>query len=119
MICVHFPRLLRLFSLLLAVSIGTAPVANAQTEPAQPPAAQITPDPWPKLREIGGGKYTPYQPQGDKWDGYNFEAPAAVGVVAAGAKDQIFGAVEMTAVTDVAKVSRTVHFRDVKIEIGR
>src|SRR4029453_17243607 len=51
----------------------------------------------------------------DKWDGYNFEAHAAVGVVAAGAKDQIFGAVEMTAVTDVAKVSRTVHFRDVKI----
>ena len=60
-------------------------------------------------------KYTLYQPQVDKWDGYNFEAHAAVGVVPAGSKDQIFGAVEMTAVTDVAKVSRTVHFRDVKI----
>ena len=84
-------------------------------EQTQPPAAQITPDPWPKLREIAGVKYTLYQPQVDKWDGYNFEAHAAVGVVAAGSKDQIFGAVEMTAVTDVAKVSRTVHFRDVKI----
>ena len=40
MICVQFPRLLRLISLLLAASIGTAPVANAQTEQAQPPAAQ-------------------------------------------------------------------------------
>ena len=115
MICVQFPRLLRLLSLLLAASIGTAPVANAQTEQAPPPAAQITPDPWPKLREIAGVKYTLYQPQVDKWDGYNFEAHAAVGVVPAGSKDQIFGAVEMTAVTDVAKVSRTVHFRDVKI----
>src|SRR5262245_65913620 len=115
MICVQFPRLLRLLGLLLAASIGTIPVANAQTEQPPPPAAQITPDPWPKLREIAGVKYTLYQPQVDKWDGYNFEAHAAVGVVAAGAKDQIFGAVEMTAVTDVAKVSRTVHFRDVKI----
>ncbi len=84
-------------------------------EQTQPPAAQITPDPWPKLREIAGVKYTLYQPQVDKWDGYNFEAHAAVGVVPAGSKDQIFGAVEMTAVTDVAKVSRTVHFRNVKI----
>ena len=115
MICAQFPRLLRLLSVLLAVSIGTAPVATAQTEQSSPPAAQITPDPWPKLREIAGVKYTLYQPQVDKWDGYNFEAHSAVGVVPAGSKDQIFGAVEMTAVTEVAKVSRTVHFRDVKI----
>ena len=81
MICVQFPRLLRLLSLLLAASIGIAPVANAQPEQTQPPAAQITPDPWPKLREIAGVKYTLYQPQVDKWDGYNFEAHAAVAVV--------------------------------------
>src|SRR5262245_33011181 len=66
MICVQFPRLLRLLGLLLAASIGTIPVANAQTEQPPPPAAQITPDPWPKLREIAGVKYTLYQPQVDK-----------------------------------------------------
>jgi hypothetical protein len=101
--------------LCMVVAVGSPHAPHAQTEQAPPPAAQITPDPWPKLREIAGVKYTLYQPQVDKWDGYNFEAHAAVGVVAAGSKDQIFGAVEMTAVTDVAKVSRTVHFRDVKI----
>ena len=40
MICVQFPRLLRLLSLLLAASIGIAPVANAQPEQSPPPAAQ-------------------------------------------------------------------------------
>src|SRR5262245_37689155 len=98
----------------LVGSAGLPGAPGAQTEPA-PPAAQVTPDPWPKLREVAGVKYTLYQPQVDKWDGYNFQSHAAVGVLAPGSKDQIFGAVEMTAVTDVAKVSRTVHFRDVKI----
>ena len=45
---------------------------SAQTD-APPPAAQVTPDPWPKLFTISGTKYTLYQPQVDKWDGYNFE----------------------------------------------
>lgn len=94
---------------------GLLPAARAQSPPAPPPAAQVTPDPWPKLREIGGIKYTLYQPQLDKWDGYNFEAHAAVSVLPAGAKDPVFGAIEITALTDVAKVSRTVHFRDVRI----
>ena len=60
-------------------------------------------------------KYTIYQPQIDNWDGYNFEAHAAVSVLPAGGKEQIFGVVEISAKTAVARGSRTVHFRDVKV----
>src|SRR5262249_60728067 len=95
--------------------VGRAALAQAQKDRAPPPAAQVTPDPWPKVFTISGAKYTLYQPQVDKWDGYNFEGHAAVAVLPAGSKDPVFGAIEITAVTDVAKVSRTVHFRDVKI----
>jgi len=107
-------RLLAMALALLVVSTGAPPLSSAQTD-APPPAAQVTPDPWPKLFTISGTKYTLYQPQVDKWDGYNFEGHAAVAVLPAGSKDPVFGAIEITAVTDVAKVSRTVHFRDVKI----
>ena len=109
-------RWLSLGLTVLVVSTGLLPAAMAQSQPAPPPAAQVTPDPWPKLREIGGVKYTLYQPQLDKWDGYHFEAHAAVAVLPAGAKDPVFGAIEITAATDVAKVSRTVHFRDIRID---
>ena len=107
-------RLLAIGLALLVGSTGAPPLAHAQTG-APPPAAQVTPDPWPKVFTISGARYTLYQPQVDKWDGYNFEGHAAVAVLAAGSKDPVFGAIEITAVTDVAKVSRTVHFRDVKI----
>src|SRR5882672_4199828 len=111
----RFRRALSLGLVFLIASIGVFPPAIAQSRREPPPAAQVTPDPWPKLREMGGVKYTLYQPQLDKWDGYNFEAHAAVSVLPAGAKDPVFGAIEMTAHTEVAKVSRTVHFTDVKI----
>ncbi|HKF67018.1 MAG TPA: hypothetical protein VKB36_10825, partial [Vicinamibacterales bacterium] len=108
-------RLLALGLAALVAAVGLAALAHAQTDQAPPPAAQVTPDPWPKVFTISGAKYTLYQPQVDKWDGYNFEGHAAVAVLPAGSKDPVFGAIEITAVTDVAKVSRTVHFRDVKI----
>src|SRR5262249_21925557 len=108
-------RLLAIGLALLLASIGLLSFSHAQTDQAAPPAGQVTPDPWPKVFTISGAKYTLYQPQVDKWDGYNFEGHAAVAVLPAGSKDPVFGAVEITAVTDVAKVSRTVHFRDVKI----
>src|SRR5215813_8151439 len=107
-------RLLAISLATLVVSTGGLPLSHAQTD-APPPATQVTPDPWPKLFTMAGAKYTLYQPQVDKWDGFNFEGHAAVAVLPAGSKDPVFGAVEITAVTDVAKVSRTVHFRDVKI----
>src|SRR6267142_895438 len=111
----RFRRALSLGLVFLIASIGVFPPAIAQSRQEPPPAVQVTPDPWPKLREMGGVKYILYQPQLDKWDGHNFEAHAAVSVLPAGAKDPAFGAIEITANTDVAKVSRTVHFRDVRI----
>ena len=110
-----FRRILSLGPALLFASTGLLPAAIAQTQQEPPPAAQVTPDPWPKLREIGGVKYTLYQPQLDKWNGYDLEAHAAVAVLPVGAKDPVFGAIEITANTEVAKVSRTVHFSDIKI----
>jgi len=102
-------------ALVLATLLASPPTTTvAQDQPA-PPAVQLTPDPWPKVRQVSGWRYTLYQPQLDKWDGYNFEAHAAVSVLPAGWKDPIFGVIEITAVTDVAKVSRTVHFRNIRI----
>src|SRR5262245_65941434 len=108
-------RLLGIGLVFLVVSIGLLSFSHAQTDQAQPPAAQVTPDPWPKVFTISGAKYTLYQPQVDKWDGYSFEGHAAVAVLPAGSTDPVFGAIEITAVTDVARVSRTVHFREVKV----
>jgi hypothetical protein len=51
----------------------------------------VTPDPWPRTITVSGVKYSLYQPQLDKWDGYDLAAHAAVSVVAAGAKEPIFG----------------------------
>src|SRR5215813_4888636 len=98
-------RLLAIGLALLVASVSLLSFSHAQMDQAPPPAAQVTPDPWPKLFTISGAKYTLYQPQVDKWDGYNFEGHAAVAVLPAGAKDPISGAIEITAVTDVAKVS--------------
>ena len=109
-----FRRGLSLGLALLIASIGLLTATLAQTQ-QEPLAAQVTPDPWPKLREISGVKYTLYQPQLDQWNGYKFEAHAAVAVLPAGAKDPVFGAIEITANTEVAKVSRTVHFSDIRI----
>jgi hypothetical protein len=44
----------------------------------QPQAGEVTPDPWPRIIDEGGVKYTIFQPQLDRWDGYRFAAHAAV-----------------------------------------
>jgi hypothetical protein len=37
----------------------------AQSGNDQPPAEEVTPDPWPKITKDGGATYTIYQPQLD------------------------------------------------------
>ncbi|MGO8969457.1 MAG: hypothetical protein ACLQDQ_07785 [Myxococcaceae bacterium] len=74
---------------------------------AQAPA---TPDPWPKSAELNGTKYTIYQPQLDSWNDYVYQAHAAVSVLAPGSKDPVFGAIEFSALTEVDKQARVVHF---------
>jgi len=104
-----------LVALALAVTSSGPWIAFAQSGGAQPPAAAVTPDPWPKIVKQGGATYTVYQPQLDSWDGYNFKAHAAVSVLAAGAKDPNFGVIEVTAKTEVSRVARVVHFHDITV----
>src|SRR5215471_7290631 len=82
----------------------------------QPPADEVTPDPWPKTIKEGSTTFTLYQPQLDSWDGYLFEAHAAGSVLVAGAKDPDFGVIEITANTQVDRLSRTVHFSNIQVK---
>src|SRR5215831_14956194 len=82
----------------------------------QPPADEVTPDPWPKTIKEGSTTFTLYQPQLDSWDGYSFEAHAAGSVLVAGAKDPDFGVIEITANTQVDRLSRTVHFSNIQVK---
>src|SRR4030095_878696 len=87
----------------------------AQQGTADAPAAPPSPDPWPKTAQSGGATSSMSQPQLDDWDQYHLSAHAAVSVLAAGAKDPVFGVVEITARTHVSHSTRTVDFRDIKV----
>jgi hypothetical protein len=88
---------------------------SAQSSGGQPPASEVTPDPWPKIIVENGVKYTMYQPQLDSWDGYHLAAHAAVSVLPADAKEPDFGVIEISAKTHVHRVFRTVNFHDIEI----
>lgn len=79
------------------------------------PARADSADPWPKSSVVGGATYTLYQPQLEKWDGFNFVGHAALSVQPSGAQQPIFGAMNFTATTEVNKVTRMVHFENLKI----
>jgi hypothetical protein len=91
----------------------------AKSAASQPPASEVTPDPWPKTMNLrgssGSATYTMYQPQLDNWDGYRIGAHAAVSVLPPGEKEPVFGVVDITANTHVEKQSRTVDFQDIEI----
>jgi hypothetical protein len=99
------------------VGAGLTLHGAAERQPGeQPPtASEVTPDPWPKAIEVGGAKYSIYQPQVDSWDGYFFQAHAAVSVLPAGSKDQDFGMIEILATTLVDRVARSVTFEDIQV----
>jgi hypothetical protein len=79
-------------------------------------AAPAGPDPWPKSADVNGTRFTVYQPQLDTWDGYRFEAHAAVSVLPPGITEPVFGVIQVTASTLVDRRSRTVQFKDLKVE---
>ena len=81
----------------------------------EPPASEVTPDPWPKTAEFAGTRYTIYQPQLDSWDDYNYQAHAAVQVLPTGSKDPVFGVVEITAYTIVDRPGRVVYIEGATI----
>jgi hypothetical protein len=101
--------------------LATTPLTPAQVPAASPPppAAAVTPDPWPKSLRTDGATFTIYQPQLDSWDGYRIAAHAAVSVLPDGAKDPVFGVVDLTAVTVVDRVGRSVSFQDIQVKGAR
>ena len=98
---------------LLAPAPSAPSLLLAQAAP--PAAAPAAPDPWPKSAEVGGAKYTMYQPQLDSWDNYNYRAHSAVSVLPPGSKDPVFGVVEFSATTVVEKQAKAVHFENLKV----
>jgi hypothetical protein len=97
----------------LLVLYGPVP---AFSQKGQNAAAPSGPDPWPKSADVNGTQFTVYQPQLDTWDGYRFEAHAAVSVLPPGYTEPIFGVINVTAATLVDRLSRTVQFTDLKVE---
>lgn len=77
--------------------------------------AQDSADPWPKTQMVNGTTITLFQPQLQKWDGFNYTGQAALSVQPSGATQPIYGSMTFTANTHVNKVSRTVHFDNLKI----
>ena len=110
--CAFIKVVFVLLSAFLVLSFLETPVFSQEE---QPPAEVVTPDPWPKIVDEGGAKYTIYQPQLDKWDGYLLNAHAAVSVLPAGAKGPVFGVLELTAYTIVDRQARTVSILDITV----
>jgi hypothetical protein len=90
-------------------------VMGGMAEPAPAAAAAETGDRWPRSAQQDGATYTIYQPQIDSWDGAGMAAHAAVSVQAAGAPAPVFGAITLTAKTQVDRTARTVYFSDTAI----
>ncbi|HET8732369.1 MAG TPA: hypothetical protein VFM45_01230, partial [Anaeromyxobacteraceae bacterium] len=112
----HFAPSLLAFLVLFALpaAAGAQPSPPAGPGP-QPPASQVTPDPWPRALGEGGATYTIFQPQLDSWDGYLVEAHAAVSVTPDGSKDATFGVGELKAITVVDRTARIVTFQDIQV----
>jgi hypothetical protein len=89
-------------------------LAQAPGQP-QPPASEVTPDPWPKSATSNGSTFTMYQPQLDSWDDYTYKAHAVVQVLPAGSQEPAFGVVEMIAYTIVDRPNRVVYIEGITI----
>jgi len=98
-----------------AAAALAAPVGAQAPGQPQPPASEVTPDPWPKSATSNGTMFTMYQPQLDSWNDYTYKAHAVVQVLPAGSKDPAFGVVEMTAYTIVDRPNRVVYIEAITI----
>jgi hypothetical protein len=99
-------------ALALAV-LGGVPVPAAVAAPAAT-AAEVG-DLWPKSAQQDGATFTIYPLQIDSWDNATMTAHAAVSVQAAGAPAPVYGAITMTAKTQVDRTARTVWLSDITI----
>jgi hypothetical protein len=85
--------------------------------PAQAPASRPpdTAGAFPREIEERGFHIVIYQPQIDSWKKNHLEGRAALTFTAAGATNEMFGIVTLTARTDVDKETRTVWLEDLQI----
>jgi hypothetical protein len=96
---------------LAALTLFGAPNATfAQAEPS----TKLPADPWPRVVDLSNAQVLVYQPQVNKWADNRIDFRAALAIKPAGAKDESFGVVFVTARTQVDKVARTVVFEDMK-----
>ncbi|MBK9063631.1 MAG: autotransporter [Acidobacteria bacterium] len=104
-------------SLTVAFALGLAllPARPSLGQASPVPAGPANPDPWPKTAVNAGATYTMYQPQLDSWDQFNLAAHAAVSVLPPGAKNPVFGVVQITAQTQVSRQARTVYFQNIRV----
>ncbi len=100
-----------------AFALGGAGRAEEPGEPAIERAEAPQP-PWPSRFYLGEDAFTVYPPQLERWELDRLEARAAVAVQAAGAEAPIFGAVSLSARTDVDAVSAMVTVRDIVTSSG-
>ena len=105
-----------MWTILACIVAAMLAAMPCMAQEAQPPAGEVTSDPWPRIIDEGGVKYTIFQPQLDSWDGYRYAAHAAVSVLPAGLKEPTYGVIDITAVARVDRTARTVELHEIKIE---
>jgi hypothetical protein len=109
-------RPLRVLAAVLPFAVAIAAAAQQPAAPApQPPASQVTPDPWPKTAKLGGTTYSLYAPQLDSWDYYHYASHAAISILPAGAKEPTFGVVWIEAKSLVDRQQRSVELVGLKV----
>jgi hypothetical protein len=80
--------------------------------PADEPLSAVAPPFWPNRFYLGDDAFTVYPPQFERWEGDRLEGRAAVAVEVAGAEKPAFGAVTLSARTDVDAASGMVTVHD-------
>src|SRR5262245_27312643 len=110
--------------LLKAILLGLAGAACtagwAQQEPVEPTAerAPTAASLWPSRFQAGDDTFTVYPPQLERWEGDRLDGRAAVAVQAAGSDAPVFGAVSLSARTQVDAGSAMVNVRDIAVTAG-
>ena len=107
---------------LAALAIAACAVTGAgwaEQEAGEPATEQASAQPlWPSRFYVGDDAFTVYPPQLERWERDRLEGRAAVAVQAAGAEAPVFGAVALSARTDVDATSGMVTVRDIAAGSG-
>ena len=106
------PATLRKISLVFGLIGFTVFLAQANAQESAPAPAEG----WPRLYDTNGDKLVVYQPQIQAWEKYaHMKAVAAIQVTPKGAKDGIFGILDVEAETETNLQTRMVVFQNTRI----